>query len=98
MRNIQTSVRNVVELHWKDVENCTTIIPMTSWQIYAEVVGSFVDKAWGFDFTHKHVAKILSDLAWKDQLHEKRFGVGKQAVTLYWKGQHRAYRWGRTVF
>jgi len=70
-----------------------TIIPMTSWQIHAEIVASFKNRDWCFDFTHKHVAKILSDLAWYGDIRSKKqmMSDGKTS-TVYWKGID--YDWG----
>ena len=92
-KKIRTEVRNVVELHKRDVEDHTTSIPMTSEQIHAEIVASFQSKSWTFDFTHKHVAKILSDLAWYGDIRSKTFGRSDTSTMYYWRGID--YDWGR---
>ena len=68
---------------------------MTSWQIYADIVGYFVSQDWGFDFTHKQVAKILSDLAWYGDIRSKTFLRSDTSTVYYWKGID--YAWGKEV-
>ncbi|MYC75711.1 hypothetical protein F4X10_08115 [Candidatus Poribacteria bacterium] len=87
-------MRNVVEFRKKDVENHTTMIPMTSCQIHAEIVDAFESKSWFFDFTHKHVDKILSDLAWYGDIQSKTilYRDGRTPKIVYWKGID--YDWG----
>ena len=94
MLNIRTEVRSVIELHKKDVEDHTTRIPMTSQQIHADIVASFKSKSWLFDFTHKQVAKILSDLAWYGDIRSKTilYRDGRTPKIVYWKGID--YDWG----
>ncbi|RKU10858.1 hypothetical protein C6503_19430 [Candidatus Poribacteria bacterium] len=92
MRNIRTELRNVVELHKQDVLDHITSIPMTSEQIHAEIGVSFQSKSWTFDFTHKQVSKILSDLAWYGDIRSRTlYRNGNR--TLYWRGID--YDWGR---
>ena len=94
MPNIRTKLRSVVELHKKDVESHITKIPMTSQQIHASLIDAFKSKNWLFDFTHKQVAKILSDLAWYGDIQSKTF-LRSDTTVYYWKGID--YDWGRNL-
>ena len=65
---MRTKLRNVVELHHRDVRCQVSSQPQNASQLYAKVVIFFEDQRWLFDFTETHVMKILSDLARRGEI------------------------------
>ena len=83
---MRTKLRNVVELHHRDVRNCVTSCPQTSWQVHAAVRDTFIVADWLFDFTHKHVAKMLSNLAFRGEIASRTTPCsGDRESAVYWR-------------